>query len=101
MLEVQTPTSSNVAMYGYLSDDKVLLVRYRDGTLYARTGIEPAIVAALNAAQSKGAFLSGLANPSVRISGAQPAQAAPLTVGDMRKQQKPSSAADCSFAVLR
>ena len=62
-------TSSHVAAVGLIEPDGVLLVRYRDGSLYARPGWTAGHFAALLAAPSKGAFLRATTGGSVRILG--------------------------------
>lgn len=59
--------SSHIASIGYLEADQVLLVRYRDGGLYARPGWSPEQFRDLCAASSKGAFLRSTAGPSILI----------------------------------
>jgi hypothetical protein len=56
---------------GLIEPDGVLLVLYRDGSLYARTGWTAGHFAALLAAPSKGAFLRATTGGSVRILGAE------------------------------
>lgn len=112
--------SSHIAAIGYLDDECVIFLRYRDGTLYAMPGMPPRVWDALCAAESKGRYVERLREPMVRIlkggstGDREPEQqcgaasiAAPLesssalTVADMRKHQKPTSAADCAVAVVR
>lgn len=57
-MELTKVKSSNVDAVGYLEQDGVLLVRFKDGTLYARTGVQPAQYIQLLEAESKGAWLA-------------------------------------------
>lgn len=50
--------SSNVAAIGYLDDERILLVRYRDGSLYAQPQVLPSEYAELLAAPSKGRWMA-------------------------------------------
>lgn len=50
--------SSNISAVGYLEDEQVLLVRYRDGALYAYSRWTAELYAAFLAAESKGKFLA-------------------------------------------
>ena len=59
--------SSHVAAIGYLEADRVLLVRYKDGSLYARLGWSPEHYAAMHAAASKGKFLNATPGASIPI----------------------------------
>lgn len=52
--------STNVAAIGHLEDEKILIVRYRDGAVYAISGVTLPTWEALNAAESKGRFLVAL-----------------------------------------
>lgn len=56
-MELIAVESSHVAAIGYLETDRVLLVRYRDGSLYARPNVAPEEFAALQSAPSKGRWL--------------------------------------------
>lgn len=49
--------SSHIAAIGYLETERVLLVRYNDGALYAQPQFGASEFAALLAASSKGSFL--------------------------------------------
>jgi hypothetical protein len=66
--------SSHIAAVGLIEPDGVLLVRYRDGTLYARAGWTAAHYAALLAAPCKGSFLRNTSGASVLIYGKEGAQ---------------------------
>jgi hypothetical protein len=60
--------SSHIAAVGYLEAERVLLVRYKDGALYAGAGWSAEEYALLMAAPSKGQFLrERLASPTVMI----------------------------------
>jgi hypothetical protein len=52
--------SSHVAAIGYLEDERVLLVRYRDGALYAVPGMPLSVWEACQTAESKGRYLARL-----------------------------------------
>jgi hypothetical protein len=108
--------SKNIAAVGYLEDLQLLLVQYRDGSLYARLEVESAEFGALMACESKGGFIARMDHDTIAIKRAGPAQAAapatgrpattaaPLTADAMRTIQQavaPTSAADCAFTVLR
>ena len=56
-MELIAVESSHVAAIGYLETDRVLLVRYRDGSLYAQLNVSPEEFAALQSAPSKGQWL--------------------------------------------
>ena len=56
-MELIAVESSHVAAIGYLDTDRVLLVRYRDGSLYAQPNVAPEEFAALQSAPSKGQWL--------------------------------------------
>ena len=60
--------SSHIAAIGYLEDERVLLVRYRDGALYAMLGWTPVAYEQLYSAPSKGQMLKRFAGPRVLIS---------------------------------
>ena len=57
--------SSNVEAVGYLAHDRVLLVRYHDGSLYARMDVSPAQHIGLESAPSKGRFIAAMTNRTV------------------------------------
>ena len=89
--------SSHIAAIGYLESDRVLLVRYKDGALYAWRDFGEAMWTALQSAPSKGAWLGqqrngvciskggNAGNPSQpERHGAE--QTAPLTYADWCKQ---------------
>lgn len=59
--------SSHIAAIGYLEDECVIFLRYRDGTLYAMPGMPPRVWDALCAAESKGRYVERLREPMVRI----------------------------------
>ena len=59
--------SSHIAAIGYLEAEHVLLVRFLDGSLYARPKVEPHEWRELEAAPSKGAWLKRWAD-LIRIS---------------------------------
>jgi hypothetical protein len=61
--------SSHIAAVGLVEPDGVLLVRYRDGSLYARLGWTAGHYAALLAAPSKGKFIAATSGGSIRILG--------------------------------
>ena len=67
-MEMISVESSNVAAVLYLADERVLLVKYRDGSLYARTMWTPTDYERLMAAQSKGQFLARCIDPTILIS---------------------------------
>ena len=52
--------SSHIAAIGYLEAERVLLVRYKDGSLYARTEVPKQIFEGLMSAPSKGGFLHAM-----------------------------------------
>jgi hypothetical protein len=60
--------SSHVAAIGYLDDERVLLVRYHDGHLYAWLDVSAAQFASLMAAPSKGKALHAMRGTSILIS---------------------------------
>lgn len=57
-MELTKVESTNVDAVGYLEQDGVLLVRFKDGTLYARTGVQPSQYISLLEAPSKGTWLA-------------------------------------------
>jgi len=57
MMELTAVESSHIAAVGYLETDRVLLVRYRDGALYAHTPFSLEEFLALQSAPSKGRWL--------------------------------------------
>lgn len=60
--------SSHIAAIGYLEDERVLLVRYKDGSLYAQIGWDSEAYGQLVAStQSVGRFLEACKNPAVLI----------------------------------
>ena len=59
--------SSHIAAIGYLEADRVLLVRYKDGSLYAIPGMPPSVWDAWLAAESKGRYLARIREPMIRI----------------------------------
>lgn len=62
--------SSHIAAIGYLESDAVLLVRYRDGTVYAWSGILQPAWAFLESSKSKGTCLHAIVQdrPGTKIS---------------------------------
>ena len=58
-MELTPVESSHIAAIGYLEADRVLLVRYKDGALYAWRDFTADMWAALQGAPSKGAWLAG------------------------------------------
>jgi len=50
--------SSHIAAIGYLEDERVLLVRYKDGALYARTGVPVESWYDFEGSVSKGGWLN-------------------------------------------
>ena len=66
-MELTNVASSHIAAIGYLESDRVLLVRYKDGALYARLGWSPEHYAAMHAAASKGKFLNATPGASILI----------------------------------
>lgn len=82
-MELTPVESSHVAAFGYLEADQVLIVRYKDGALYAVPRFTPSMWAALEVAQSKGAWLRGLVGGSqIQKGGACAAAIAPAAVVD-------------------
>src|ERR1019366_10415593 len=67
-MELCPVKSSNIAGAEYLSIDQVMLIRYRDGALYARLRVTPAQYVGFMAAASKGQFVAAMTNPTIRIS---------------------------------
>lgn len=57
-MELTKVQSSKVDAVGYLEQDGVLLVRFKDGTLYARTGVQASTYIQLLESPSKGSFLA-------------------------------------------
>ncbi len=120
-MELTKVQSSNVDAVGYLEQDQVLLVRFKDGTLYARTGVQPATYIQLLEAQSKGGFLAQWAGKMVFLSKAShefkntegnnpsmesvnpPAtpRSVPMTVNEMMKVKSGNPPDGCDFAVVR
>jgi hypothetical protein len=117
-MELTPVESSHIAAIGYLESDGVVLVRYRDGSLHARPGWNSVAYENLMRASSKGKALAACAGPSILISeGGRYAidrsvsqvprpvisgeAAGPISLSEMRRAQKPTSAADCSVAVVR
>lgn len=106
--------SSNIAAIGYLEDEQVLLVRYRDGALYAYCGWTAEQYAALLAAESKGKFLAAfdgrgnftfisknlevpyVTGQSVGGTATPPTQ---VSVAEMQAA-RPATTVDCSFGVI-
>jgi hypothetical protein len=66
-LKLTLVDSSHIAAIGYLEDVRVLLVRYKDGGVYAFDHIEPLNYAALEKAESKGAAVGTIARQRVGI----------------------------------
>lgn len=66
-MELTPVESSHIAAIGYLEADRVLLVRYKDGSLYARLGWSSAAYESLMRASSKGKVLAVCTGPSVPI----------------------------------
>jgi hypothetical protein len=120
-MELTPVQSSHIDSVGYLESDGVVLVRYRDGSLHARPGWNAVAYENLMRASSKGKALAACAGPSILIAkgGAEDSQStrgapplavegssaplnhAPISISEMRKAQKPTSAADCSVAVVK
>ena len=68
--------SSHIAAIGYLEAERVLLVRYKDGSLYAFLDWLPALYVELMASRSKGRFMMGRIWPSILIAkGVMPTEA--------------------------
>ena len=59
--------SSHIAAVGYLEAERVLLVRYKDGSLYAGLGWTPVLYENLMRAPSKGKALKAFAGPWILI----------------------------------
>ena len=59
--------SSHIEAVGYLESDRVLLVRYKDGSLYARPGWSLEHFVRLVGSTSKGKFLRATEGASVLI----------------------------------
>ena len=57
-LKLTPVDSSHIAAIGYLEDVRVLLVRYKDGGVYARPEFPPEMWESLLAAPSKGQYLN-------------------------------------------
>ena len=66
-MELTPVQSSHIAAIGYLESDGVLLVRYRDGSLYARPGLNAVAYENLMRAPSKGGALAAWVGPSILI----------------------------------
>lgn len=96
--------SSNVAAYAYLSEYKVLLVAFKDGALYARSGVSEEMARDFATADSKGRFLANLTAPSVCIlksTGQQPADTpAPATRQAANPQLQTYQEDDCCGRAL-
>jgi hypothetical protein len=78
--------SSHIAAIGYLEDERVLLVRYKDGSFYGYPGCYPEQFAAFLAAKSKGSWLGKWPcigwNKAILISkGVMPTETEPLDAG--------------------
>lgn len=58
-MELTPVESSHIAAIGYLEADRVLLVRYKDGALYARPDFNSFAWDSFSASSSKGAWLAG------------------------------------------
>lgn len=68
--------SSHIAAVGYLEAERVLLVRYKDGTLYAFPGWDNNRYAGLVRAESKGRFLTWCKGSGILITkGVMPTEA--------------------------
>lgn len=67
--------SSHIAAVGLVEPDGVLLVRYRDGSLYARLGWTAGSFAALLAAPSVGKRLASTTGGSIRLLGGRKEEA--------------------------
>lgn len=66
-MELTSVESSHVAAIGYLESDQVLLVRYKDGSLYALPGWNSVAYDQLLHASSKGKALAACAGPRIKI----------------------------------
>src|ERR1017187_6161337 len=67
-MELTPVKSSNVAAVAYLAVDQVMLIRYHDGSLYARLVVTPSQYVAFAAASSKGEFVAMMPNRHMLIS---------------------------------
>ena len=66
-LKLHPVESSHIAAIGYLEEERVLLVRFKDGSLYGRPKVEPHEWDELSKAHSKGVWLKRYAD-MIRIS---------------------------------
>ena len=57
-MELTPCKSSHISSIGYLEAEHVLLVRYKDGSLYARSEVPPTAYADLMCSPSKGGWLN-------------------------------------------
>ena len=57
-MELKLVNSSNLHMIGYDSEEQVLRVMFKNGTIYDYQNVPPAMYQALNLAASKGVFFS-------------------------------------------
>jgi hypothetical protein len=67
-MRLQPVESSHIAAIGYLEAERVLLVRYKDGSLYAQPGWNSVAWDQLQRAQSKGKAIKACAVPMILIS---------------------------------
>ena len=100
MLAMTKVDSSNVRAVAYFLDPPLLLVQYRDGSLYARPGVSEKEYADLMAAESKGKFLHALRGRAVFIGEGEGAIPKPMSVEDMRRVAKTKPDINCDFTVL-
>lgn len=114
MLTLTKVKSANVDAVDYLEDDGVLLVRYRDGSLYARPGVSKIQHYAIVSADSIGQAVARMSQPSICINrghgasapqgtASQPAPRPVMTVEDLRRVQQQQNGAgdDSSFAIVQ
>src|ERR1035438_10890229 len=67
-MELTPCKSSHIAGAEYLSGDRVMLIRYHDGALYARLDVAPGQYIGFMAAASKGKFVNAMSNRAILIS---------------------------------
>ena len=67
-MELTPCKSSHIAGAEYLSGDRVMLIRYHDGALYARLDVAPGQYVGFMAAASKGKFVNAMLNRAILIS---------------------------------
>lgn len=86
--------SSHIAAIGYLEAERVLLVRYKDGSLYAQPGWNSVAWENLQRAPSKGKAIKACANPMVLITkGVMPTDTAGPTAIELPEKEPADNAA--------